>query len=217
MADYTLVIGNKAYSSWSLRPWLALVQTGAPFTEVVVPLRQPDTKATLLSHSPAGKVPVLKHGGRTIWDSLAVCEYLAERHPEAGLWPADADARAHARCVVAEMHSGFQDLRRNLFMDLKQRHHVPDRVAAAAADIARVQAIWEECRATHGAEGPFLFGGFTIADCFYAPVCTRFDTWGVALSPVARAYADAVLAHPAMVAWRKAALAEPWTIEYLAV
>lgn len=217
MPDCTLVIGNKAYSSWSLRPWLALKQAGIPFQEVVVPLRQDGTRAAILAHNPAGKLPVLHHGDLVVWDSLAICEYVAELVPAAGLWPADAAARAVARSVSAEMHAGFQDLRRNLFMDLKQRHRAPDRIAAAAADIARIQALWADCRQRFGAGGPFLFGTFGIADCMYAPVCARLDGWGVDLAPETRRYVDAVLALPAVQAWRAAAEAEPWTIDYLSL
>lgn len=214
MAETVLVIGNKAYSSWSLRPWLALKLTGQPFREVVIPIRTPETKARILEHSPAGKVPVLKQDGLTVWDSLAICEYLAERHPQAGLWPAEEEARALARSAVAEMHSGFQDLRSNLFMDLKQRRDHPDRVEKAAGDIRRIQELWADCRSRYGAGGPFLFGTFGIADCFYAPVCTRFVTWGVELSAGAQAYVDAVLAHPFMREWTESALAEEWVIDF---
>lgn len=217
MADLTLHIGNKAYSSWSLRPWLALRAAGLPFAEVVVPLRQPDTKDRILAVSPAGKLPVLRHGDLTVWDSLAICEYVAELAPAAGLWPDDAKARAVARAAVAEMHSGFQDLRRNLFMDLKRRHHGPDRVAAAAADTVRVQSLWRQCRERFGEGGPFLFGRFGIADCFYAPVCTRFTTWGVALEADSQAYVDAVLSHPAFREWQAGAEAETIEIDYLAM
>ncbi len=217
MAELTLFIGNKAYSSWSLRPWLALRAAGLPFEEVVVPLRQADTGDRIRAVNPAGKVPVLRHGELTIWDSLAICEYVAELAPAAGLWPDDARARAVARSVAAEMHSGFQDLRRNLFMDLKRRHDALGRVAAAAADIARVQSLWRQCRESFGAGGPFLFGRFTIADCFYAPVTARFTGWGVAMDDVASAYVEAVQAHPAFREWAEAARAEPWEIDYLAM
>lgn len=214
MSDTTIILGSKAYSSWSLRPWLALRRTGRPFQEVVIPLRTPETKGLILAHSPAGKVPVLKADGLVIWDSLAICEYLAERHPEAELWPADPAARALARSVVAEMHSGFQDLRSNLFMDLKRRRDHPERVEKATADIRRIEAIWADCRARHGAGGPYLFGAFSIADCFYAPVCTRFDTWGVALSATAQAYVDTMLAHPDMRDWAEAGRREIWEIDF---
>ncbi|ACI99716.1 glutathione S-transferase family protein [Rhodospirillum centenum] len=214
MDKFTLVIGNKAYSSWSLRPWLALRHVGASFEEEVIPLRTEGTKAAILAHNPAGKVPVLKHGALTVWDSLAICEYLAELFPAAGLWPEDPAARAVARSVSAEMHSGFLDLRRNLFMDLKQRRHDPVRRSAAADDIARVTALWSDCRARFGAGGPFLFGRFSIADCMYAPVCTRFVTWNVAMDAGARAYVEAIYALPAMRDWVAAAEAEAWVVDF---
>ena len=214
MSDLTLILGGKAYSSWSLRPWLALKQTGLPFTELVIPLRQPDTRARILEHSPAGKVPVLRHGDLTVWDSLAICEYLAELAPEAGLWPEDPAARAIARAVSAEMHAGFQSLRSSMPMDLKRQAPGEGMTEATAADIARITALWADCRARFGGDGPFLFGRFSIADAMYAPVVTRFDTYAVALGGTARAYADAVLALPAMREWTEAARAEPWTIDF---
>ncbi|MQP66637.1 glutathione S-transferase [Niveispirillum sp. SYP-B3756] len=214
--DLTLVIANKRYSSWSLRPWLALRTAGAAFDEVLVRLRTPETTQTLLTHGPSGKAPVLKQGDLTVWDSLAICEYVAELFPQAQLWPADAKARAVARAVAAEMHSGFMDLRRNLFFDLHQVHDVPERVAAAAGDIARIQALWADCRARFGASGPFLFGHFTIADAMYAPVCVRLRGWqGGELTPEADAYIDAIFALPAMREWMAAAAQEPWVIDYL--
>ena len=212
MAGLTLVIGNKAHSSWSLRPWLALKHAGLDFVEVVVPLRQPDTKDRIRAHSPSGKVPVLKHGDLTIWDSLAICEYAADLAPEAGLWPDAPKVRAVARAVSAEMHSGFADLRQTLPMNLKRPNPGAPRTVACERDIARVLDIWARTRADHGAGGPFLFGRFSIADCMYAPVVTRFLTYGVKLPDVARAYADAVMALPAMQAWVEAAKAEPWDI-----
>ncbi|OYQ34623.1 glutathione S-transferase [Niveispirillum lacus] len=210
----TLVLGNKAYSSWSLRPWLALRQAGADFAEIVVPLREPDTKATLLSHAPSGKAPSLRHGDLVIWDSLAICEYVNELFPAAQLWPAAAGVRAVARSVAAEMHSGFPDLRKNLFMDLRSRYDRPDRVAAAQTDIDRVLAIWTDCRARFGTDGPFLFGDFTIADAMFAPVATRFRTWNVPVDPVSAAYIDAIYALAPMQAWLAAAQAEPWVIQF---
>ncbi|MGQ9371358.1 glutathione S-transferase family protein [Azospirillum sp. ST 5-10] len=214
MTDFTLVLGNKAYSSWSLRPWLALRHLGASFDEVVIPLRRPDTKARILEHSPAGKVPVLKHGGRTVWESLAILEYLAELFPGAGLWPDEPEARARARAVAAEMHAGFAALRKALPMDLKERHPGLTFAADVQADIARVQAIWRDARDRFGDGGPFLFGRFGNADAMYAPVVTRFATYGVTLDPVCRAYADAVLALPALRDWTAAARQEPWTIDF---
>lgn len=210
----TLVIGNKAYSSWSLRPWLALRHAGADFAEVVVPLRQPDTKATLLSFAPSGKAPSLRHGDLVIWDSLAICEYVNELYPDAALWPSDPGVRAVARSVSAEMHSGFPDLRKNLFMDVRSRYDRPDRVAAAQADIDRVLALWTDCRARFGAGGPFLFGAFSIADAMFAPVASRLRTWNVTVDPVAAAYIEAIHALPAMQDWLTAAAAEPWSIQF---
>lgn len=213
-APLTLVIGNKAYSSWSLRPWLALRHAGTEFAEVVVPLRQPDTKATLLSHAPNGKAPSLRHGDLVVWDSLAICEYVNELFPAAQLWPADPAVRAVARSVAAEMHSGFPDLRKNLFMDVRNSHHRPDRVAAAQSDIDRVLALWADCRTRFGAGGPFLFGDFTIADAMFAPVATRLRTWNVPLDGISAAYVDTIYALPAMQDWLQAAAAEPWVIAF---
>lgn len=213
-APLSLIMGNKAYSSWSLRPWLALRHAGADFAEVVVPLRQPETKATLLSYAPSGKAPSLRHGDLVVWDSLAICEYVNELFPTAQLWPADASVRAVARAVSAEMHSGFPDLRKNLFMDVRSRFDRPDRVAAAQADIDRVQAIWTDCRARFGAAGPFLFGAFSIADAMFAPVATRLRTWNVLLDPVSAAYVETIHTMPAMVDWVDAAKAEPWVVQF---
>lgn len=212
MADLTLIIGNKAYSSWSLRPWLALTHVGVPFDEILVPLRQPDSKARILAHSPAGKVPALRHGERVVWDSLAICEYLAETFPAARLWPDDAHARAVARAVSAEMHAGFAALRTTMPMDLKRRAPGEGRSDGTLADIARIAGLWRDARARFGAEGPYLFGRFSVADCLYAPVVTRFETYGVELDAVCRAYADAVLALPSLRAWTEAARAEPWVL-----
>jgi len=213
MRELVLTIGNKNYSSWSLRPYLALAATGAPFREEVIPLSRPDSKAAILAVNPAGKVPVLRDGDLVIWDSLAICEYLAEQFPAAGLWPADAAERARARAISAEMHSGFAALRENMPMDIRARKPGRGHTPAALADAARVLAIWRGCRA-RAQGGPFLFGRFSIADAMYAPVTTRFVTYGVELDEVGRAYVDAVAALPAMQAWVAAAAQEPWTIEY---
>ena len=214
MPDITIVLGNKRYSSWSLRPWLALKHTGAAFDEVVIPLYRDGSKEQILRHSPAGKVPILKQDGVTVWESLAICEYLADRFPAAGLWPADPAARARARSVSTEMHGGFATLRQNLPMDLSRQGGDPARVAAAQADIDRVAQIWRDCRAEHGADGPFLFGQFTNADAMYAPVVCRFRIYGVTLDPVCAAYVDAVMDLPAMREWTAAAAEEPWTLEF---
>ncbi|CAO3352458.1 glutathione S-transferase family protein [Azospirillum melinis] len=215
MSDPILVIGNKAYSSWSLRPWLALRQAGVTFAETVITLRQPDTAARIAEQSPSGRVPALIHDGLTVWDSLAICEYVAELAPEAGLWPADRAARAVARSVSAEMHSGFVSLRTTMPMDLKRDRKGQGMTEATATDIARIEALWADARTRFGgpAGGPFLFGAFTIADAMFAPVVTRLETYGVAVSPVSRAYMDAVLALPAMRDWIAAAKAEPWEFE----
>ena len=212
MAGFTLVVGNKNYSSWSLRPWLAMRQAGIAFEEVVIPLYQAGSKAALLAHSPAGKVPVLRHGDRVVWDSLAIMEYLAETFPAAGLWPEDAAARALARSVSAEMHAGFAALRGGMPMNLRDQPSRPEGSDAVAADIERVSTIWRDCRARFGVGGSFLFGAFSAADAMYAPVVTRFRTYGVALDPTCQAYADAVLALPAFLEWQRAARQEPWVI-----
>jgi glutathione S-transferase len=204
---YTLVIGNKAYSSWSLRPWLLMKHAGIPFEEKKLSLYQEGAKQQLLSHSGAGKVPVLHDGKETIWDSLAIAEYLAEKHPERKLWPADPAARAQARSVSAEMHSGFSNLRNQMPMNVRRR--IPRTPSAEVAlDIARIQAIWTQCRLRFGAGGPFLFGAFSIADAMYAPVASRFHTYGVELADPARVYAGTLLALPAFLAWVADANAE---------
>jgi glutathione S-transferase len=213
MTDTTLVIGNKAYSSWSLRAWLVLMQTGTPFAEVVIPLRQGETQPAIRRHSPSGKVPLLKHQGHLVWESLAIVEYLAEAFPKAGLWPADTSARATARAISAEMHAGFAPLRHTLPMDLKGRRPAPPRTAEVEADIARIDALWRDARARFGGDGPFLFGRLSAADAMYAPVCTRFATYGIDLDPELQAYVDAVLALPALRRWYADAAAEPRLLE----
>ena len=217
MADFTIYIGNKNYSSWSLRPWLALRHADAAFEEVLIALDQPDSATNLRRHSPSGRVPVLQHGALTIWETLAICEYLAEQFPDARLWPADPGARAHARAVSNEMHAGFAALRHNLPMDISRRWPLGNRLAKVGPDVERVAAIWRECRERFGSRGAngagdFLFGGFTIADAMFAPVVTRFVTYSVPLDPVSSAYVAAVLNWPAMRDWTAAARAEPWVI-----
>jgi len=215
MSAWTLVVGNKNYSSWSLRGYLAVAQTGVPFEEIVIPLSQPDSKDELLRHSPSGLVPVLRHGSVEVWESLAIAEYCAEQFPAAGLWPADAAARALARAVSAEMHAGFAPLRQHMPMNMRASHPGRGRTEASLANIARITKLWRQCRAGHGGGGPFLFGaGFTVADCMFAPVVSRFRTYGVELDEVCAGYAAAVWAHPPLARWFAAACAEPWTIEY---
>jgi glutathione S-transferase len=212
VSDLTLVIGNKNYSSWSLRPWLALKAAGQVFDEVLIVLRRPETKAEILLHSAAGKLPVLKHGDLTIWESLAICDYIAETWPEAGLLPEDTRARAVARSVMSEMHAGFMPLRRELPMDICKLSPLAQNGVTpgdeAKLDIARVQQIWQDCRGRFGKKGDFLFGGFTLADAMYAPVATRFRSYGVALDPVSEAYVNAIYAWPAMQEWCAAAAKE---------
>jgi glutathione S-transferase len=215
MADLTIYLGNRNYSSWSLRAWLALKATGAAFEEVVIPLFQPGSRETLLKYSPSGKVPALHHGEIVVWDSLAICGYLTENFPAASLWPADPAAKAMARSISAEMHSGFPALRAQFPMNI--RSSFPDREVSpeAQSDINRVMAIWRQCRNRFGehADGDFLFGRFTIADAMYAPVVTRFRTYKFDLEREADAYCDAILALPAMQEWVSAAKNEPMVID----
>lgn len=203
----TLVIGNKAYSSWSLRPWLLLANAGIDFTEVRIPLYRDDSAAALARWSPTGKVPVLVDDALTIPESIAIVEYLAERYPERCGWPAAPGARAVARAVSAEMHAGFVALRSEMPFNCRSRRRValgPE----ATRDVQRVQAVWDDCRRRFGAGGPWLFGAFSPADAMYAPVALRFRTYGVPLAEPARAYVEAVAAHPAVQAWVAAARTE---------
>jgi glutathione S-transferase len=206
-----LIIANKNYSSWSLRAWLALAQAGIVFDEVRIALGMPDTREKLLGYSPAGKVPVLIDGSAKVWESIAICEYAAERWPEKRLWPADRAARAHARSVSAEMHAGFAALRAAMPMNCRSRYPGKGRSAAVDADIARIEALWGDCLKRYG--GPFLFGAFSIADAMYAPVVSRFLTYDVKLVGALQQYAQAVLELPAMREWYAAGAAEP---EFLA-
>lgn len=209
-----LVIGNKNYSSWSLRPWLAMKQAGIAFGEINVVLQRPETKEKILRYSPSGRVPCLIDGELTVFDSLAICEYVNEKYAADSLWPRDVAMRAQARSIAAEMHSSFAALRTHMPMDIRSR--LADKGQAAqrredvAADVARILSVWSECLAQGG---PMLFGNFSIADAFYAPVVTRFATYGVKLSPLLAAYSESVLALPAMQQWTAAAKAETETIE----
>lgn len=207
VADLNLVIGDKRYSSWSLRPWLALRHANLTFREIKIRLRQPDTTQQVLKYSPSGKVPLLQDGDLAIWDSLAICEYVADRFPDKSLWPSGLEARARARSITAEMHAGFPDLRQELSMDMLTVVPTPELSTGARRDVERVQAIWRDCRAQANG-GRFLFGTFTIADAFYAPVVSRFVTYNIAVDPVCRAYMDAVLELPAMREWQRGAEAE---------
>jgi glutathione S-transferase len=214
MADWTLVLGNKNYSSWSLRAWLALRAAGIELDEVVIPLDWPETAAALAAASPSGRVPAARTPWGAVWDSLAIAELAAEVAPDAQLWPRDRAPRARARAVSAEMHAGFVALRRALPMDMRSRSPRAVDDPAVARDIARIQAVWRDCRHTFGAGGPYLFGAvFGVADCMFAPVVSRFRTYAVELDPVCRVYADAVSEYPPFAAWVAAAVAEPWVID----
>jgi glutathione S-transferase len=208
----TLIIGNKNYSSWSMRPWIAMKVAGIEFDEVVISLDAADFKARLLKVSGTGKVPTLVDDGVHVWESLAILEYLAEKFPAARLWPADTAARAHARVISSEMHAGFVPLRRacpmNMWRPVKRRALDDD----VRVNVARIDAIWTDCRARFGAGGPFLFGAFGAADAMYAPVVARLHTYDAEVGAVARAYMAAVMALPAWAEWRSAALKEPWVL-----
>lgn len=210
---YQLVIGDKNISSWSLRPWLAMAHAGIAFREIGIRLRMPDTKAQILRYSPAGKVPTLLADGQAIWDSLAILEYLAEAHPEAKLWPQARDARALARSVSAEMHSGFAALREHCPMHFVARAPMAALPEAVGAEVRRIVALWRDCRLRFGASGRLLFGGFTAADAMYAPVASRFRTYLPDLAPYsddgsAQAYVDALFDLPAMAEWEAGARRE---------
>lgn len=206
-----LIIGNKNYSSWSFRPWIALKVAGIPFEEEVVPLETPEFKQRL-KMSGSGKVPTLIDGEITVWESLAILEYLADKFPDRNLWPADAAARAHARAVSSEMHAGFQPLRSacamNMWRPVMKRTISPE----VAANVARIDALWRDCRARFGKGGPFLFGKFGAADAMYAPVVSRFYTYDIEVGGAAREYMSAVMALPAWAEWKAAAVKEPWVL-----
>jgi glutathione S-transferase len=205
-----LIIGNKNYSSWSFRPWIAMKVAGIAFEERVISLNDPDFKRAIAPVSQNGKVPALDDDGVHVWESLAILEYLAEKFPHAGLWPADTRARAHARAVAAEIHGGFVALRSecpmNFWRPVKRRELSAD----ALANVARIDAMWSECQARYG--GPFLFGAFGAADAMYAPVVSRLHTYAADVGERARAYMGAVMALPAWREWKEAALKEPWVL-----
>jgi glutathione S-transferase len=207
-----LVIGNKNYSSWSMRPWIGMKAAGIPFDETVISLNAPDFKPRLAKLSGTGKVPVLIDGDTHVWESLAILEYVAEKFPDAGLWPADAAARAHARAISHEMHAGFLPLRRlmpmNMWRPVERRHLTSE----AAANVKRIDAMWSDSRARFGKGGPFLFGKFSAADARYAPVVSRFHTYGAEVGASSRAYMDAMMALPAWQEWTAAALTEEWVL-----
>lgn len=211
---YTLLIGNKNYSSWSLRPWLLLHASGIAFAEEKHLFETPEFAAEISSRkrSPNGRVPVLVDGDVKVWDSLAIAEYLAERHP--GLWPADAAARAHARSACAEMHSSFGALRNWMPMNVRRSYPVATPREDVQKDIDRMQALWTEARSRFGAGGPYLYGAFSNADAYFAPVVFRFNTYGVKCSPVVADYMKAMLAHPSMQQWIADSRAEPQVVDH---
>ena len=213
MSKLQLVIGNKNYSSWSLRPWMALSMAGIPFRELVVPLDTPETAALIAEHSAAGRVPVLVHGRQRVWESLAIMEYLAELFPEKHLWPTALSARAVARAVSHEMHAGFGHLRNACPMNIRRPRKPVALSEAVLKDVARIEHLWRECRAKFGKGGKFLFGRFSIADAMYAPVVSRFETYAVSVADDTRAYMDTILNTAAFAAWRDAALKESWIID----
>ncbi len=216
---YTLILGNRTYSSWSLRAWLLLKTAGLPFEERLVPLYEPAFTRFREERFPARQVPTLIHDSgrevKVVWDSLAIAEFLSERHPEAGLWPREAAARAAARSLCAEMHAGFTALRAEMPMNLRRRYPGRGRGPDVEADIARACALWDWTRSRWGGEGPYLFGGdYGVVDAFFTPLAARFETYTVELEGFAKAYAAALLAYPALAEWRRAAESETWVFEH---
>jgi glutathione S-transferase len=214
MAKLTLVIASQNYSSWSLRPWIAMRAAEIPFEEIVIPLDQPDTASRIGEYSAAGLVPVLLDGDTTIWESLAILEYLAEKFPEKDLWPEGEVARATARAVSAEMHGGFNALRQQCPMNCRRTYETFELSPEVLRDADRVQSLWQDCRNRYGGSGAFLFGAFGNADAMFAPVVSRFLTYGFPLDDVAHAYVNAVTNHPAMQDWLKVAATEPQIDKY---
>ena len=210
MAPLTLVIGNKNYSTWSLRAWLFMKHAGVEFQEILVPLDTPETREQLERYGPSGRVPVLRQGTLCVWDSLAICEYIAELSGRG--WPQAREARAVARSVCAEMHSGFTTLRSLWPMNARARNRRTALTAALAADVERIEEIWNDCRSRFGSGGPWLFGDYSVADAMYAPAVLRFNTYGAHISQTARWYMASVLEDAALQEWLQGARQEPWTI-----
>ena len=217
MADFTLVIGNKNYSSWSLRGWLMARIAGIEFEELVIPLDLPETQPEIRKHSPSGRLPVLLHRGLAVWESLAIGEYLNDLKPEAGLWPAAAAARAHARSISCEILAGFAELRTNMPMNIRASYPGKGMTTAVRSEIERITGLWRDCRKRFAGAAPkddgFLFGSISAADAMYAPVVTRLRTYGVTVDSDTDAYCKAILAHPPMKEWIDAAKNEPWLIQ----
>ena len=212
-AGYQLVLGNKNYSSWSLRPWLLMRTFGIPFDEINVDIYSPGTRERILEHSPSGKVPALKAGGVTIWDTLAIIEYIAESHPDLAIWPRRREARALARSLSNEMHSGFDALRSEMPMDLVSVKPVDEVSEGVGRDVARIVEVWKMCRAGYGAGGPFLFGKFCAADAMFAPVTSRFRTYAIDLAAhgddgISKAYCETILSLAEIGEWTEAGRAQ---------
>ncbi len=207
-----LILGNKNYSSWSLRPWIAMRHAGIAFEEEVIPLYEPGSRDRILKYSPAGKVPILIDGDMTIWESLAILDHIAERFPKAQLWPSDPKARAHCRAVSAEMHAGFGPLRRYCPMNMRRVNRKRELTAEVAADVRRIEEIWTDCRRRFGDGGPFLFGAFSAADAMYAPVVSRFSSYAIGMGAACEAYMAAMIALPAWQEWQSQGVAEPWVM-----
>ena len=210
----TLVLANKAYSSWSMRPWMVLKHFDIPFDEIVIPMNQPETHAEMLKHAPSGKCPSLHDGTISVWDSLAIIEYLAETYPTFPIWPRGTEARAYARSLSAEMHSGFMALRRECPMNIRRPRRAIKVGDDARADVVRIDEAFADARTRFGAAGAFLFGDFSAADAMFAPVVNRFDTYDLPVSDTTRAYMAAMKALPAWQQWERDAFAEPWRIEH---
>jgi glutathione S-transferase len=208
-----LIIANKAYSSWSFRPWILLAHFHIPFEEIVIPMDLPDTRARMLEHSPSGKVPALRDGAVEVWESLAVIEYIAEKYPEKPIWPKAKAARARARSLAAEMHAGFQALRQHCPTQFRRPVRKIPLTSEVEADVARIETAWARARKDFGKAGPFLFGRFSAADAMFAPVVNRFHTYDIPVGRATRAYMDAVMALPAWKAWTGDAEAETWRME----
>lgn len=214
MAKLHLIIANRNYSSWSLRPWLAMTMAGLDFDETLIQLDTPAMKKQIAEHSRAGRLPVLRHGNVSVWESLAILEYLAETFPEKNFWPKTKATRAVARAISNEMHAGFSGLRNTCPMNLRRPQKPIALNDATRADIARIEEIWRDCRKTYGKGGRFLFGKFCNADAMFAPVVTRFETYAIPVAGDTRAYMDAVLATPAFQKWKAAALKETWIVPH---
>ena len=210
----TLAIGNKAYSSWSLRPWILLAEFGIPFAEDFIPLDTPEFASRVAAYGAGKTVPILKDGDIVVWESLAIIDYVAERFPDRAIWPRDPAARAYARAIASEMHSGFMALRRACPMNVRKQFAAKDRGPGVQQDVARIEYLWGEARRRFGAEGPFLFGAFSAADAMYAPVVTRLQTYSIPVNATTRAYMDAVLNTNAFQIWHQAAMAEPFIVDH---